>query len=208
MEDVLRVYTRPYDGRFPQLCMDEISKQLLKDKRPGLPGQPGNAEKEDYEYEREGVRNVFLVCEPLAGKRYTKVTTRRTQADWAEFMREVIDGHYPQAEKIILVMDNLNTHSPASFYEAFPPEEAERLSEKLEIHYTPTHGSWLNMAEIELAVLAGHPLNGRIGDPVQLEREVAAWQEARNAKAVTVDWRFTTADARIKLKHLYPSLVV
>lgn len=206
MEDVLRVYTRPYDPRFPQLCMDEISKQLLKDKRPGLPPRAGDVEKEDYEYEREGVRNVFLVCEPLAGKRYAKVTTRRTQEDWAQFMREVIDGYYAQAEKIVLVMDNLNIHSPASFYQAFPPEEAARLCEKLEIHYTPTHGSWLNMAEIELSVLAGHPLKGRIGDPTQLEQEVAVWQEARNAKAVTVDWRFTTADARIKLKHLYPSL--
>ena len=155
MEDVLRVYTRPYDPRFPQLCMDEISKQLLKDKRPGLPARPGEVEKYDYEYEREGVCNVFLVCEPLAGKRYAKVTTRRTQVDWAEFLREVIDVHYPQAEKLVLVMDNLNTHSPASFYQAFLPEEAARLCEKLEIHYTPTHGSWLNMAEIELSVLAG-----------------------------------------------------
>ena len=206
MEDVLRVYTRPYDPRFPQLCMDEISKQLLKDKHSGLPARPGVIEKYDYEYEREGVRNVFLVCEPLAGKRYAKVTTRRTQADWAQFMREVIDGPYAQAEKIVLVMDNLNTHSPASFYQAFAPEEAARLCEKLEIHYTPTHGSWLNMAEVELSVLAGHPLKGRIGDPAQLERQVAAWQAARNAKAVTVDWRFTSADARLKLKHLYPSI--
>ena len=208
MEDVLRVYTRPYDPRFPQLCMDEISKQLLKDKCPGLPPRSGEVEKYDYEYEREGVRNVFLVCEPLAGKRYAKVTTRRTQADWAEFMREVIDMHYPKAEKIVLVMDNLNTHSPASFYQAFPPEEAARLCEKLEIHYTPTHGSWLNMAEIELSVLAGHPLNQRIGTQAQLEQEVKVWQEARNARAVTVDWRFTTADSRIKLKRLYPSLEV
>ncbi len=208
MEDVLRVYTRPYDPRFPQLCMDEISKQLLKDKRPGLPLRPGDVEKYDYEYEREGVRNMFLVCEPLAGKRYAKVTTRRTQEDWAQFMREVIDVHYPKAEKIVLVMDNLNTHTPASFYQAFAPEEAARLCEKLEIHYTPTHGSWLNMAEIELSVLAGHPLNQRIGTQAQLEREVRAWQEARNTKEVTVDWRFTTADSRIKLKHLYPSLEV
>jgi DDE superfamily endonuclease len=141
-------------------------------------------------------------------KRYTKVTTQQTRVDWAEFMREVIDVHYPEAEKIVLVMDNLNTHSPASFYEAFDPQEAERLCEKLEIHYTPTHGSWLNMAEIELAVLAGHPLKPRIGDQASMAREVHAWQEARNAKTVTVDWRFTTADARIKLKHLYPSIEV
>jgi hypothetical protein len=205
MEDVLRVYTRPNDPRFPQLCMDEISKQLLKDKRPGLPPRPGDVEKEDYEYEREGVCNVFLACEPLAGKRYAKVTTQRTRVDWATFMREVIDVQYPKAQKIVLVMDNLNTHSPASFYEAFEPQEAERLCEKLEIHYTPTHGSWLNMAEIELAVLAGHPLKPRIGDQATVEREVHAWQETRNAKTVTVDWRFTTEDARIKLKHLYPS---
>lgn len=205
MEDVLRVYTRPYAPRFPQLCMDEIGKQLVKDKRASLPMRPGDTEKIDYEYEREGVCNVFLACEPLAGKRYAKVTTQRTRVDWAEFMREVIDVHYPEAEKIVLVMDNLNTHSPASFYEAFDPQEAERLCEKLEIHYTPTHGSWLNMAEIELAVLAGHPLKPRIGDQASVEREVRAWQEARNTKTVTVDWRFTTADARIKLKHLYPS---
>jgi hypothetical protein len=208
MEDVLRVYTRPYDARFPQLCMDEISKQLLKDKRPGLPPRPGDVEKYDYEYEREGVCNVFLICEPLTGKRYTKVTVRRTKGDWAEFMREIIDIHYPKAEKIVLVMDNLNTHTPASFYEVFTPEEAERLCEKLEIHYTPKHASWLNMAEIELAVLAGHPLKPRIGDPTTLQREVKAWQETRNAQAVKVDWRFTTADARIKLKHLYPSIEV
>lgn len=208
MEDVLRVYTRPYDPRFPQLCMDEISKQLLKDKRPGLPPRPGDVEKYDDEYEREGVCNVFLICEPLAGKRYTKVTAQRTKGDWAEFMREIIDLQYPQAEKIVLVMDNLKTHSPASFYEVFAPEEAERLGEKLEIHYTPTHGSWLNMAEIELAVLAGHPLKPRIGDQAQVQQEVRAWQETRNAQEVKIDWRFTSADARIKLKHLYPSLVV
>lgn len=208
MEDVLRVYRRPYDPHFPQLCMDEISKQLLKDKCPGLPPRPGQVEKYDYTYEREGVCNVFLICEPLAGKRYAQVTTRRTHTEWAQFMREVIDGPYAQAEKIVLVMDNLNTHTPASFYQAFPAEEAARLCEKLEIHYTPVHGSWLNMAEIELSVLASHPLKGRIGDPTLVEREVAAWQAARNAKAVTVDWRFTSADARIKLKHLYPSIEV
>lgn len=176
MEDVLRVYTRPYDPRFPQLCMDEIGKQRLKDKRASLPMRPGDTEKIDYEYEREGVCNVFLACEPQVGKRYTKVTTQRTRVDWAEFMREVIDVQYPKAEKIVLVMDNLNTYSPASFYEAFDPQEAKRLCEKLEIHDTPTHGSWLNMAEIELAVLAGHPLKPCIGDQATVEREVHAWQ--------------------------------
>jgi DDE superfamily endonuclease len=208
MEDVLTVYTRPYHRRFPQVCMDEVSKQLVKDSREGLPPRPGDLEKYDYEYERQGVCNLFMACEPLAGKRYVKVTGRRTKVDWAEFMRELIDVHYPEAEKIVLVMDNLNTHTPAAFYEVFPPEEAQRLCEKLEIHYTPKHGSWLNMAEIELSVLSAHPLNQRIGDPAQLEREVKAWQEARNAKEVKVNWRFTTADARIKLKHLYPSLEV
>jgi hypothetical protein len=206
MEEVLRVYTRPYNPRFPQLCMDEISKQLLKDKRPGLPPRPGDVEKYDSEYEREGVCNVFLICEPLTGKRFTKVTARRTKGDWAQFMREIIDSQYPKAEKIVLVMDNLNTHSPASFYEVFAPEEAERLCEKLEIHSTPTHGSWLNMAEIELAVLAGHPLKPRIGDQAQLEHEVRAWQETRNTQEVKINWRFTTEDARIKLKRLYPSI--
>jgi DDE superfamily endonuclease len=206
MEDVLRVYTRPYDPRFPQVCLDEISKQLLQDSREGLPPRPGDLEKYDYEYERHGVCNLFLVCEPLAGKRYVKVTERRTKVDFAHFVRELIDVHYPTAEKIVLVMDNLNTHTPASFYEAFAPEEAERLCEKLEIHYTPKHGSWLNMAEIELSVLSGHPLKQRISNQAELEREVMAWQATRNQKAVKVDWRFTTADARIKLKHLYPSI--
>jgi hypothetical protein len=205
MEDVLRVYMRRYDPRFPQVCLDEISKQLLQDSREGLPPRPGDLEKYDYEYSRHGVCNLFLVCEPLAGKRYVKVTERRTKVDFAHFVRELIDVHYPTAEKIVLVMDNLNTHTPASFYEAFAPEEAERLCEKLEIHYTPKHGSWLNMAEIELSVLSGHPLKQRISNQAELEREVMAWQATRNQKAVKVDWRFTTADARIKLKHLYPS---
>jgi transposase len=205
MEDVLRVYTRPYDARFPQLCMDEISKQLLKDKRPGLPPRPGDVEKEDYEYEREGVCNVFLICEPLTGKRYTKVTARRTKGDWAEFMREIIDIHYPKAEKIVLVMDNLNTHTPASFYEVFTPEEAERLCEKLEIHYTPKHGSWLNMAETELSVLARQCLDRRLESKDLLTQEVATWEKERNQACTKINWRFTTADARVKLQRLYPS---
>jgi hypothetical protein len=206
MEDVLRVYTRAYDPRFPQVCLDEISKQLLEDSRKGLLARPGDVEKYDYEYERHGVCNLFLACEPLAGKRYVQVTQRRTKVDFAHFVRELIDVHYPTAEKIVLVMDNLNTHTPASFYEAFPPQEAERLCEKLEIHYTPKHGSWLNMAEIELSVLSGHPLKGRISNQTELEREVMAWQATRNQKVVKVNWRFTIADARIKLKHLYPSI--
>jgi hypothetical protein len=206
MEDVLAVYTRPYDARTPQVCMDEVSKQLLGEKRPALPMEPGYPERQDYEYERHGVCNIFLACEPLAGKRYTKVTTQRTKVDWALFIREVVDVHYPHAEKIVLVLDNLNTHTPAALYEVFPPAEARRLMEKLELHYTPKHGSWLNMAEIELSVLSQHPLSQRIGDQAELQRQVATWQQRRNQKAVTVDWRFTTEDARIKLKHLYPSI--
>ena len=208
MEDVLAVYVRPYDARSPQVCMDEVSKQVLSDTRPPLPVEPGHPEREDYEYERHGVANIFLACEPLAGKRSTKVTARRTKVDWALFIRELVDVHYPQAEKLVLVMDNLNTHTIAALYEAFPPAEARRLVEKLEIHYTPKHGSWLNMAEIELSVLSQHPLSQRIGDQTELQRQVEAWQQRRNGKAVKVDWRFTTADARIKLKHLYPSIEV
>jgi hypothetical protein len=166
--------------------------------------EPGHPERQDYEYERHGVCTIFLACEPLSGKRYTQVTTRRTKVDWALFMRELIDVHYPQAEKIVLVMDNLNTHVIGSFYQAFPPSEARRLVEKLEIHTTPKHGSWLNMAEIELSVLSQHPLSQRIKDQAELQRQVEAWQQRRNEQAVTVDWRFTTEDARIKLKHLYP----
>jgi hypothetical protein len=206
MEDVLSVYQRPYDPRFPQVCMDEISKQLLKDVEPPLPMRPGSCEKIDYEYEREGVANVFLACEPLSGKRYTQVTARRTKADWALFVRDLIDREYPEAEKLVLVMDNLNTHTPSSFYEIFSPQEAWRLSQKLEIHHTPNHGSWLNMAEIELSVLARTCLQRRIESQSIMEQEVGSWQEARNAKAVKVNWRFTTADARIKLKRLYPSI--
>lgn len=206
MEDVLAVYVRPYDSRYPQVCMDEISKQLLADTQEPLPLEPGHPERQDYEYERHGVCNIFLACEPLSGKRYTQVTTQRTKVDWARFIQEVVDVHYPHAEKIVLVMDNLNTHTPAALYEVFPPAEARRLVEKLEIHYTPKHGSWLNMAEIELSVLSQHPLSQRISTQAELQRQVEAWQQRRNQQAVTVDWRFTTADARIKLKHLYPSL--
>jgi transposase len=205
MEDVLEVYTRPYDPRYPQICMDEISKQLLKDTRERLAIQEGQPERVDYEYKREGVCNVFLACEPLGGKRMLQVSDRRTKTDWACFVRELIDGEYRHAEKIVLVMDNLNTHTPSSFYEAFPPEEARRLTEKLEIHYTPKHGSWLNMAEIELSVLARQCLAERIESKQQLQHHVAAWQERRNQVQATINWRFTTADARIKLKRLYPS---
>ncbi len=206
MEDVLSVYTRPYDPRFPQVCMDESAKQLLKDKRESLPVQPGQPERVDYTFEAAGMCKLFLACEPLAGWRQVKVTQRRTSQDWAHFIRELVDIHYPKAEKIVLVMDNLNTHTPSSLYQTFPPAEARRLLEKLEIHYTPVHGSWLNMAEIELSALARQCLSRRIGTREELDREVHAWQQRRNEEATTVSWRFTTADARIKRKRLYPSL--
>jgi DDE superfamily endonuclease len=206
MEDVLEVYTRPYDERFPQICMDESGKQLISDKLEGRSMQPGRPERYDYSYEQGPMLNLFLACEPLAGKRFVQVTEHKTSRDWAYFMRELMDVHYPKAEKIILVMDNLATHSPAAFYHAFPPAEAHRLAAKLEIHYTPLHGSWLNMAEIEFAALTRQCLSHRIATGEELEQQVAWWQEGRNAVATTVNWRFTTADARIKLKRLYPSL--
>jgi hypothetical protein len=206
MEDVLEVYTRPYNERFPQIGMDESGKQLVKDKLEGLPMQPGQPEHYDYSYEQGPMLNLFLACEPLAGKRIVKVTEQKTSRDWAHFMQEVIDVHYPHAKKIILVMDNLSTHAPAAFYHAFPPAEARRLAASLEIHHTPLHGSWLNMAEIEFAALARQCLSRRIATVEELEHQVACWQAQRNSAAPTVNWRFTTADARIKLKRLYPSL--
>lgn len=205
MEDVLSVYQRPYDARFPHICLDEISKQLLSDVRDPLPGKPGAMAKEDSDYHREGVRNLFLACEPLTGWRHLQVTEQRTRQDWATFVRELVEVHYPQAERIILVMDTLNTHTMASLYETFAPALARRLCEKLEIHYTPKHGSWLNMAEIELSVLSRQCLKQRLGSQPELEQQVSAWQEGRNTQAVRVNSRFTTDDARIKLKCLYPS---
>lgn len=206
MEDVLEVYTRPYDPRFPQICMDESAKQLLQDKRESLPLQPGQPERVDYTFEAVGMCKLFLACEPLKGQRQVKVTQRRTSQDWAHFIRELVDVHYPTAEKLVLVMDNLNTHTPSSLYQTFAPAEARRILQKLEIHYTPVHGSWLNMAEIELSALARQCLSRRIGTREELDREVQAWQQRRNEESITVNWRFTTADARIKLKRLYPSL--
>ena len=206
MEDVLEVYTRPYDPQRPQVCLDETSKQLVADSREPLPAAPGQPERIDYEYERKGTANLFMLFEPLAGQRQVKVTERRTAVDFAQVIRELIDEHYPQAEKIVLVMDNLNTHKPASLYEAFVPDEARRLLERLEMHYTPKHGSWLNMAETELSVLATQCLDRRIPDPAILAQEVATWQHHRNSATCRVDWRFTTQDARIKLKRLYPSI--
>lgn len=208
MEDVLDVYQRPYDPKRPQVCMDEASKQLLTDVQPSLPVQPGHPERYDYEYEREGVANLFMFVEPLAGQRHVKVTDRRTKVDWAQAMRELSDVHYPEAEKIVMVLDNLNTHSAASFYEAFEPEEAHRLAQRFEFHYTPKHGSWLNIAEIELSALGRQCLAGRIPDKATMISEVEAWEKERNASVVKVHWRFTTADARIKLVHLYPKIQV
>ena len=205
MEDILEVYTRPYDERRPQVCMDEGSKQLVTDLREALPMQPGHPERIDYEYDPNGYCNLFVACEPLAGKRFLQVRERRTTRDWALFVRELIDVQYPKADKIVLVMDNLNTHSPASFYEVFEPAEAWRLSQKLEIHYTPLHGSWLNMAEIELSVLGRQALSGRLATMQQVQARVAAWQQRRNQQQAAIQWRFTTQDARIKLKRLNPS---
>lgn len=204
MEDVLDVYTRPHDPTRPLVCLDETSRQLLADVTPPQPMAPGVTAKEDYEYVRQGVVNLFMVCEPLRGWREVMVSDRRTRIDWAQCIKELVDVHYPDAEKIVLVQDNLNTHTPASLYEAFPPAEAKRLADKLELHYTPKHGSWLNMAEIELGILAGQCLDRRLPDRETLEQEVAAWVAKRNAAIKTIDWRFTTDDARIKLDHLYP----
>ncbi len=205
MEDVLDVYERPYDARFPVVCMDETSLQLLADARPPLPATAGQVAREDYEYVRQGVCNVFLAVEPLGGWRTVAVTDHRTRRDWAHFMREVA-AHYPDAERIVVVLDNLNTHGSASFYEAFPPAEAHALAHRFAFHHTPPHGSWLNVAEIELSVLDRQCLDRRLPDRDRLATEVAAWTTARNTTAVTVDWHFTTAHARTKLKRLYPSL--
>lgn len=208
MEDVLDVYRRPYDPRRPVVCLDEQSKQLVKETRKPIPAKAGRKLRQDYEYERNGTANIFMLFEPLACWRYVKVTERRTKIDFAHVVKELVDELDPDAEKIVLVMDNLNTHKIGSLYEAFPPEEARRLAEKLEIHYTPKHGSWLNMAETELSVLTRQCLDRRIPNRKTLEREVDAWQEQRNNEDATVDWQFTTNDARIKLKKLYPAIQV
>lgn len=206
MEDVLDIYTRPYDPKYPQVCMDESSKQLIGETRLPLPATPGQPECYDFEYVRNGVNNLFLFCEPLRGWRQVTVTERRTKTDWAYAVRDLIDLQYPQAVRICLVADNLNTHTKASLYEAFEPAEAKRLADKLEIHYTPKHGSWLNMAEIEFSVLNHQCLDRRIPDTETLRTEIAAWETQRNQQNAKINWRFTTADARIKLKRLYPSI--
>jgi transposase len=207
MEDVLEVYQRPYDPEQPVVCFDEQSRQLTKETRRAIPAAPGRPARVDYEYERNGTANLFMIFEPLAGKRRVKVTDRRTALDFAEVVRELVDS-YPTAEKIVLVMDNLNTHKMASLYEAFVPDEARRLVERLEVHYTPKHGSWLNMAETELSVMTKQCLRRRIPDKPTLVGEVAAWETSRNTARCRIDWRFTTANARIKLKRLYPSIQI
>ena len=206
MEDVLDLYHEPYDPQCPTVCFDETSKQLVAETRPPRPAAPGRIAQYDYEYERNGVRNLFLFFEPLAGWRHIEVTERRTKLDWAHCMKELVDELYPNAERIRVVMDNLNTHNPAALYEAFKPQEARRLLNKLELHYTPKHGSWLNMAEIEFSALFRQCLDRRIPDAETLASEVAAWETDRNTKQTSANWRFTTDDARIKLSRLYPSL--
>jgi hypothetical protein len=206
MEDVLDVYARPLDPACPVVCVDEGGKQLIGDVREPLPVRPGSPAKQDHEYERGGMANLFMAFEPLAGRRHVEVTQRKTATDFARFLRVVSDELYPSAERIVLVCDNLNTHGPASLYEAFEPQEARRLASRFEWHHTPKHGSWLNVAEMELSVLARQCLDRRIPDREALEREVAAWERERNAAVVKVDWQFTTADARVKLKKLYPTI--
>ena len=206
MEDVLDVYQRPYDPVRPQVCIDEASKQLIDEVRAPLPTRPGQPQLFDHEYKRNGTANLFMMIEPLTGRCEVKVTDQHTRIDWAHLMRELVDVHYPQAETIILVTDNLNTHDKASLYEAFTPEEAKRIADKLEIHYTPKHGSWLDMAELQLSVLSRQCLDRRIPDRATLEREVAAWKRDHQSKPI--NWRFTMKDARIKLKKLYPSFQV
>ena len=206
MEDVLDVYARPRDPGRPVVCIDEGGKQLIGDARPPLPTRPGKPKRVDYEYTRGGVANLFLAFEPLAGVRRVEVTDRKASVDFARFARRVLDEWYPGAEVVVLVLDNLSAHTPAAFYEALPPAEARRLCERVEWHYTPRHGSWLNVAELELSVLARQCLDRRIPDMATLRQEVAAWEAERNAAVVRVDWQFTTADARTKLKRLYPSV--
>ena len=206
MEDVLAVYTRPHDPNRPLVCLDETSKQLVGETREPIPGAPGRPARYDYEYKRNGVANLFMLFAPLEGWRHVKPTERRTAVDYAHVLKELSDVHFSRAETIVLVQDNLNTHAPSSLYEAFAPDEARRIAERFEWHYTPKHGSWLNMAEAELSILARQCLARRIPDLETLEKQVAAWLQQRNKHHVKADWRFTTEDARIKLKNLYPVL--
>lgn len=206
MEDVLEVYKRPYDPKRPMVCLDETSKQLVGETRTPVPAAPGQVAQYDYEYVRNGVANLFMIFEPLAGQRDVVVTDRRTKKDYAECLRRIADEMYPDADVIVLVQDNLNTHTPGSLYERFDPAEAKRLADRFEMHYTPKHGSWLDMAEIELGILGRQCLSRRIDNVGTLRREIHAWEVARDADDTKVNWRFTTKDARIKLKKLYPSM--
>ncbi len=207
MEDVLDVYQRPLDEKRPLICLDEASKQILSETRPSLPLRAGQAARQDSEYARNGTISLFMLYEPLAGKRVVQVSERRTCIDFARVIAHLLNVQHPEADKVVLVMDNLNTHSLASLYKAFVPAEAKRLADRLEVHYTPKHGSWLNMAEIELSVLARQCLAERMDSKENLQEHVAAWQEQRNRSGIKTDWRFTTEDARIKLKRLYPTVL-
>lgn len=206
MEDVLGVYCRPYDPTIPQVCMDESCKQLIGETRLPIPAAPGQPRRYDDEYVRQGVAEIFLFVEPLTGWRHVSLTAHRTRLDWAAQVKELLDHHFPAATRIRLVLDNLNTHTVASLYEAFPAPEARRLAERLEIHYTPKHGSWLNMAEIALSALNTQCLDRRLPDLATMQREVAAWENSRNGAPAPINWRFTTAAARIKLRRLYPHI--
>jgi hypothetical protein len=206
MENVLDVYHLPYDPDYPVVCFDESSKQLVLEKRIPVPAKPGQLERYDYEYKRNGVRNLFLFFSPLVSWRHIQVTQQRTHLEWADCMKDLVDVHFPEAIRIRVILDNLNTHNPAFLYEVFEPAEAKRIIDKLEFHFTPKHGSWLNMAEIEFSVLSRQCLDRRIGDEISLIQEIAAWEDKRNLAQATVDWQFTTKDARIKLKKLYPSI--
>ena len=206
MEDVLEVYQRPHDPNRPVVCLDEASKQLIAETRVPIPAKPGQVARYDYEYERNGTANLFMLFAPLEGWRHVEVTDRHAAVDYAQILKQLSDTHFPEAEKIILVQDNLNTHKPASLYEAFPAAEARRLVERFEWHYTPKHGSWLDMAESELGALSSQCLDRRISDKQTLIEEVAAWEDWRNRHHTKADWQFTNADARVKLKRLYPAI--
>lgn len=206
MEEVLEVYQTAYNPKIPVICIDEATKQLVKETVVPIPAEPGHPERVDYEYDRNGTANLFMVCEPMVGWRRVEVTEQRTAIDYAHLLKTLVDEDYAQADKLLVVQDNLNTHSPASLYKAFEPQEAQRILSRLEFCYTPKHGSWLNMAEIELSILSRQCLDRRIGDLELLKTEVKAWQDARNYEETWIDWRFTTADARVKLHRLYPSI--
>jgi DDE superfamily endonuclease len=206
MEDVLDVYIQPYDPKKPQVCFDEGSMQFKEDLIEGLAMKPGKVEKVDYHYKRDGYCSIFMACEPLTGKRVVEVKERRTRVDFAHFIKYIADEMYPNAEQVVMVMDNLKTHTLGALYDVFPAEEAKRICNKIEIHYTPVHGSWLNMAEIELSVLGRQVLHERLGNMEIVQQKVAAWQAKRNTQRAKINWRFTTEDARVKLKRLYPSL--